>query len=419
MSTHFFQKLSQNYIEILKDDEYYDITIEVASNKIRNDGNLNHIKLPNISPEIFQVILKYIYGGIFSLDEQDTINISKILTAADQLHLQELVDYLQKYLIKNKSEWIEQYFGLIHQISFQSNLLLELQQFCTDYIAEFPEKIFKSLDFTSISEKSLISLIKRDDLKIDEVKIWDYVLKWGLAQNSSIISDPATWSDNEFNMMNITLQNCLPFIRFFGLSSKDFFRNVRPYRKFLKDQLYEELLEFHLDTESQIPNNILFPRSNELCSKIININIVSLTSAWIDNTNTILSRIKDLDRALFYCDEFGPAFDTDLLVYVNDDDCLNEYNSSGCKQRSYEKKLDEINRLELGLKVKSVKFGRIAGIKILAIPRLFSQHKIEKRFDKWGIPDGINYAVKVLLGKRIIARRDGSLRQFILSFIQI
>ncbi|CAB4481908.1 unnamed protein product [Rhizophagus irregularis] len=86
MSTHFFQKLSQNYIEILKDDEYYDITIEVGEDP----------DLPNISPEIFQVILKYIYGGIFSLDEQDTINISKILTAADQLHLQELVDYLQK-----------------------------------------------------------------------------------------------------------------------------------------------------------------------------------------------------------------------------------------------------------------------------------------------------------------------------------
>jgi len=30
MSTQFFSKLSQNYIELLKDDEYYDITIEVG-----------------------------------------------------------------------------------------------------------------------------------------------------------------------------------------------------------------------------------------------------------------------------------------------------------------------------------------------------------------------------------------------------
>jgi hypothetical protein len=30
MSTQFFSKLSQNYIELLDDDEYYDITIEVG-----------------------------------------------------------------------------------------------------------------------------------------------------------------------------------------------------------------------------------------------------------------------------------------------------------------------------------------------------------------------------------------------------
>ncbi len=85
MSKQFFPSLSQNYIEILKDDEYYDITIEVgedpnvkifrahmiilyyrspflrrtlASNKKNDDGVLAHIKLSNISPEIFQIILK-------------------------------------------------------------------------------------------------------------------------------------------------------------------------------------------------------------------------------------------------------------------------------------------------------------------------------------------------------------------------
>ena len=87
VKTIFYTKLSQNYIEILKDDEYYDITIEVgedpnvkifrahmvilcyrspylqqilASNKKDNgNGNtLTNIKLPNILPETFQIILK-------------------------------------------------------------------------------------------------------------------------------------------------------------------------------------------------------------------------------------------------------------------------------------------------------------------------------------------------------------------------
>ena len=85
MYTQFFSKLSQNYIELLKDNEYYDAIIEVgedpnvkffhahmnilcyrspylrqtlASNKKNNDNILAHIKLPNISPEIFQIILE-------------------------------------------------------------------------------------------------------------------------------------------------------------------------------------------------------------------------------------------------------------------------------------------------------------------------------------------------------------------------
>ncbi|POG66912.1 hypothetical protein GLOIN_2v1653124, partial [Rhizophagus irregularis DAOM 181602=DAOM 197198] len=38
-------------------------------NKKNDDGILVHIKLPNIIPEIFQMILRYIYGGRLSLEE--------------------------------------------------------------------------------------------------------------------------------------------------------------------------------------------------------------------------------------------------------------------------------------------------------------------------------------------------------------
>jgi hypothetical protein len=75
MSTQFFTKLSQNYIELLKDDEYYDITIE-----------------------------GYIYGGMLSLNVNNTSDFLNILAVVDKLHPQELVDYLQKYLIGNKAE---------------------------------------------------------------------------------------------------------------------------------------------------------------------------------------------------------------------------------------------------------------------------------------------------------------------------
>ena len=82
--------------------------------------------------------------------------------------------------------------NLLFKTSFQSNSLLEIQQFCTDFMAKFPDKVFKSLDFASLPEKSLVSLIKRDDLQMKEIEIWENVLKWGLEKNSTLIPDPDT-----------------------------------------------------------------------------------------------------------------------------------------------------------------------------------------------------------------------------------
>jgi hypothetical protein len=82
----YLQKLSQNLLEILNDDGHHDVTIEAGddpyvktfhahsiilnyrspyfrkilstNDEKKSDENLAHIKLPNISPEIFQIILR-------------------------------------------------------------------------------------------------------------------------------------------------------------------------------------------------------------------------------------------------------------------------------------------------------------------------------------------------------------------------
>ncbi|GBC04824.1 hypothetical protein RclHR1_00590010 [Rhizophagus clarus] len=316
MTARFFPKLSQNYIDLLKDDNFYDIIIEVGeelnakkfhahknilcyrspylqrillSHKKNKDNVLTNIKLPRISPEVFHVILEYIYGGVLSLNERDTSDVFKILVAADVLCLQELVDYLQDLLIENGSEWVERNFGHAHQASFQSNNLLKLQRFCTTLMANSPEKAFKSFDFTSLSEGTLIQLIKRDDLQMKEIEVWEYVLKWGLAKNPTLIPDPDTWTDDDFRTMKITLQNCLPLIRFFSLSSKEFSTKVRPYKKLLNHQLSEDLIQSYMDPDSKPKENISPPRNIKLDgifdSKIINLNIISIISRWIDKVD--------------------------------------------------------------------------------------------------------------------------------------
>ncbi|GBC29736.2 carbohydrate-binding module family 13 protein [Rhizophagus irregularis DAOM 181602=DAOM 197198] len=95
---------------------------------IKSDGTLSRIKLSNILPEIFQIILsicKYIYGGKLSLSEYDTLDLIKVLVAASE-----------------------------------------------------SDKIFNSLNFSSIPEKLLVTTIQSDNRQMSEIQIWEYVLKW-------------------------------------------------------------------------------------------------------------------------------------------------------------------------------------------------------------------------------------------------
>ena len=108
------------------------------------------------------------------------------MIAANELSLQELVDYLQTFLIEDKANWIEQNFVLVYQTIFEDNSFLELQKYCTDLMSKEPDKIFDSPDFSSIPEKLLVSLIQNDNLQASEIQVWEYMLKWGLAQNPEL-----------------------------------------------------------------------------------------------------------------------------------------------------------------------------------------------------------------------------------------
>ena len=171
-------------------------------------------------------------------------------------------------MIENEVNWMEQNFNLIYQTSFENDSFLILQKFCNDLISKEPAKILKSLNFTSIPEKLLISVIQKDNLQMSEIQVWEHVLKWGLAQNPELPSDLSNYSKEDFNTLKNTLRQFIPFIRFHNLTSKEFLDKVFPYKKILPKELYVDLLKEFLDNENK--SSKLKPRiSKEINSKIL------------------------------------------------------------------------------------------------------------------------------------------------------
>ncbi|RHZ83575.1 hypothetical protein Glove_91g18 [Diversispora epigaea] len=142
-----------------------------------------------------------------------------------------------------------------------------LKQFYNDIITKHPNLIFESEDITSLQETALISILEKDKLQLAEIKICYYVIEWGIAQKSTLPTNFEKWSKENFKNLKITLQQCLPLIRYFHISSKDVREKLKPI----------------------ISNPELYQRINEPISTIINEKQVAEISLWIDRKSIIYS----------------------------------------------------------------------------------------------------------------------------------
>ncbi|CAB4415507.1 unnamed protein product [Rhizophagus irregularis] len=122
-----------------------------------------------------------------------------------------------------------------------------------------------------ISPDIILRYIYGGSISLDE-HVWNHVLKWGLAQNPELPSDPANFSKEDFDNLRNNLQNCIPHIRFYNLSSNEFSNEVLPYNKILPEELYEELLEYFLYSNNQSIKQSkprMTTKKNNIDSKII------------------------------------------------------------------------------------------------------------------------------------------------------
>src|SRR6185436_10685089 len=211
---------------------------------------------------------------------------------ANELELKELSVKLESYLIESKASWLRTHFSFVYCSIFDSNEFKGLKKFYNDIIAKYPKLIFESEDFSSLQETALVSILKRDDLQIEEIKIWDYVIKWGISQNPTLPKNLVEWNKENFLTLKTTLQQCLPYIRYFHIPGNNILDKIQPFKRILDKPLWKDLMQYLISPDRPV-NSIILPartvlipelpvREKEPFSTIItNENIAEITS-WID-----------------------------------------------------------------------------------------------------------------------------------------
>ncbi|CAB4431960.1 unnamed protein product [Rhizophagus irregularis] len=233
-----------------------------SSSWVKKENDIIIFNKPNVTPNIFDMILRYIYSGKLDLTEKLS-DILKLLVASDELLLEELCDYLREYLTKERYNWIHKDFVLVFYTVRKLANCEFLQNYCFETICFDPEFIITSFSFPSLERDMYYDLLEREDLLIKEIVAWDYLIIW------------------DYEALKETLNEFIPLIRFTNITFDDFKNKVRPYKNIIPNHIYEEIEEFY--NKGTIPKIILPPRKIEnFNSKIIKSRLIRRIIEWIN-----------------------------------------------------------------------------------------------------------------------------------------
>ncbi|CAG8619495.1 9436_t:CDS:2 [Acaulospora morrowiae] len=126
----------------------------------KHDGYFSLEEYEVFQPKVIltytHVTFRYMYGDFIDLNELEPLMILQLLCAAEEIELEELVIYIESFLLDNHTEWLRLNFALINRTCFQyegflDNFNKEARGFCKRKYYEKPirnsEKPFKVQDY--------------------------------------------------------------------------------------------------------------------------------------------------------------------------------------------------------------------------------------------------------------------------------
>ncbi|CAG8501702.1 7054_t:CDS:2 [Paraglomus occultum] len=314
MSDYLLKDLCNDYAELLNCEDGYDVIVKVGKtpdfkefhahanilrarsgyfrtnltkDRTRKEDGCYVIAIPDMTPKIFETLLRYMYAGLIDLSTQRDSDALQLLTFAEKLDLQSLVTFCQDHLITHCAGWLTANLMDILQFVSRYHSLGKLKNFCLQKVVENPASVFYSDKLSRLDESIFGELIERDDMGMEEVDVWLQVIRWGTSRVRNLnTKNKSEWSRDDFAELERVLHNLLPKIRFFDISSQDYYDKVRPYKKILPKDLKEQLLHHYLKPDSTQPSTGPRESSSIITSTLITHAHAALISEWIDGSNS-------------------------------------------------------------------------------------------------------------------------------------
>ncbi|XP_062578706.1 BTB/POZ domain-containing protein 6-like, partial [Saccostrea cucullata] len=133
------------------------------------------IKIPDIEPPSFDVLLRFLYCGDVEIKKDTVIGA---LYAAEKYDVVALKEAMESYLDKNITN--QTVFSV-----FENAMLFGLEALykkCIEFINEIGASVFQSPFALEISKDTLKEILSSDNLDIEELKVYHFLISWDEGQ---------------------------------------------------------------------------------------------------------------------------------------------------------------------------------------------------------------------------------------------
>ncbi|RIA98221.1 BTB/POZ protein [Glomus cerebriforme] len=115
----------------------------LSDNNTQKQNGKYVINKQNFTPQAYEVIIKYFYTGHINISNRTGTELLDIMIASDELKLEELTKLTEDFIIDNHHQFLR---------------------------------------IVPVGILQIEVILKRDDLNLIEIVIWENLIKWGLAR---------------------------------------------------------------------------------------------------------------------------------------------------------------------------------------------------------------------------------------------
>src|SRR4051812_31648934 len=116
----------------------------------------------------------------------DALDILKLSFAADEFGLNTLNKYIKNFLILCR-------LNEIFENASRDKSYAACIDHCLEIICKEPSILFGTDNILSLPAQIFEAILEREDLMIDEIVVWNYLIKWAHAQQPTFDKDPSKW----------------------------------------------------------------------------------------------------------------------------------------------------------------------------------------------------------------------------------